>query len=73
VDTIDVAQQRQQEEIDHALQARRAVAKGPEFCSVAYCGEPISALRRDMGAKLCIDCANAREREAQRWAPRAHG
>lgn len=73
MDVIDVAQRRQQEEIEHALKARKPVSAGLTHCSSANCDEPISALRQTIGARHCIDCANAHEREAQRWAPRAHG
>lgn len=71
MDTIDVAQRRQQEDIEHALQARRPVGPGREACVNDGCGEPISALRQQMGARLCIACAQAAEQEAQRWQPRA--
>jgi RNA polymerase-binding transcription factor DksA len=73
MDTIDVAQRRQQEEIDHALANRRPVAVGLTHCERADCGEPISPTRQQMGARLCIDCATAQESEARRWAPRGQG
>lgn len=73
MDVIDVAQKRQQEEIDHALAARRAPSQGLAHCDALDCGEPISAMRQQLGARLCIDCLTAQEQEARRWAPRAHG
>lgn len=71
MDLAGMAQRRQQEEIEHALQARKPVAQGLAVCSMLECDEPISALRQAMGARLCIECAKAQEQEAQRWSPRA--
>ena len=73
MDTIDLAQARQQDDIDHALAARKAAKPGTDVCTVEDCGEPISAARKAMGATRCVDCQADVEREAQRWAPRAHG
>jgi RNA polymerase-binding transcription factor DksA len=73
VDVIDVAQRRQQEEIDQVLANRRVLPAGLTHCEMLDCGEPISAMRQQMGARLCVDCATAKEQEARRWAPRAHG
>lgn len=72
MDLADVAQRRQQEDIDHALQGRRPIGPGRAVCSKKECDEPISALRQNMGARLCIQCAQDAEQEAQRWQPRAH-
>lgn len=68
MDTIDVAQRRQQEEIDHALLARPALSAGRAHCANLDCGEPIAPVRQQMGATLCIDCQRAIEREAQQCA-----
>jgi RNA polymerase-binding transcription factor DksA len=69
VDTIDVAQRRQQEEIDHALAARVSrTENGRTHCANADCGEPIASVRQQMGAQLCIDCQRAVERGAQSCA-----
>ena len=73
MDTIDLAQARQQDEVDHALAARRSPKPGTDFCVVDDCGEPISPARKAMGATRCVECQSDHEREAQRWAPRAHG
>lgn len=73
MDSIDLAQARQQDEVDHALAARRKPAPGTDFCTVEDCGEPIAAARKAMGATRCVACQGRAEREAQRWAPRAHG
>lgn len=73
MDSIDVAQRRQQEEIEHALAGRRAPAAGLTVCEDAACGEPISPVRQAMGARLCLDCALAQEKEARKWAPRGQG
>lgn len=68
---IDVAQRRQMDDIEHALAARMPKTQGLTHCAQPECGEPISALRQEMGARLCMDCASAREQGAQRWLPRA--
>lgn len=72
-DTIDVAQRRQQEDIDHALASRQHSTAGRAFCATLDCGEPITPVRQQMGAQLCIDCQTAYELEARRWAPRGQG
>lgn len=71
MDTIDVAQQRQLEDIERALKSRQQPSKGLAVCSMLDCDEPIAPLRQSMGATLCIDCAKANEQEARRWSPRA--
>jgi RNA polymerase-binding transcription factor DksA len=71
VGVIGMAQRRQAEEVEHALAARGAPKPGRSHCANIECGEPISDLRRDLGAQFCIDCMHVRETEAQRWAPRA--
>lgn len=63
-DLIDVAQRRQQEEIDHALAARKPAGIGATHCEQADCGEPISTFRQDMGARLCVDCQRDAEARA---------
>ena len=68
MDIIDVAQRRQQEAIDQALAARKPAAAGRTTCANLTCGEPITPVRRQMGAQLCLDCQQRLEREAQRWA-----
>lgn len=73
MDDIDVAQRRQQEEIDQTLAQRKPAVAGLTHCERMDCGEPITVFRQHLGARLCIDCALAAEREAQRWAPRALG
>lgn len=65
---IDVAQRRQQEEIEHALAARKKPTIGRTHCANLDCGEPISALRREIGARFCVGCQNAAERPAQSCA-----
>ncbi|EIL99129.1 hypothetical protein [Rhodanobacter thiooxydans] len=68
MDMIEVAQRRQQEEIEHALAARPMQATGRTHCANAECGEPIVQVRQQMGAQLCIDCQRAVERGAQSCA-----
>ena len=70
MDVIDLAQRRQQEDIDHAL-AARVKAAGRTHCMRADCGAPISDLRREMGAVLCLDCQRSNEHRAQSCARRA--
>lgn len=73
VDTIDLAQARQQEDVEHALAARKPTQPGTDVCTVDDCDEPISLQRKAMGARRCVSCQEDHEREALRWAPRAHG
>jgi len=65
MDMIDLAQQRQQDEVDHALQARAPAPPGRTHCANMDCGEPILPVRQQMGAQLCIDCQRASERATQ--------
>jgi len=68
MDAIDVAQRRQQEEIDQALASRKVAVAGRKHCANVDCGEAIAPIRQQMGATLCIDCQRDTEREAQRCA-----
>lgn len=71
MDIIDIAQQRQQEEIDHALAAHHAahVTKPARArCAAVACDEPISPARQRMGAQLCLDCQRDAEHMAKSWA-----
>jgi hypothetical protein len=68
MDVIDVAQRRQQEEIDHALAARAGKPSGRAHCANLDCGEAITPIRQQMGAQLCIDCQRASELRAQSCA-----
>lgn len=68
MDAIDLAQQRQQEDIDHALAARKAVMPGLGEC--LECGESITALRQELGARLCIECQRHSELQARQWKAR---
>ena len=72
MDIIDVAQQRQQDEIDHALaaasRARQAELPIRTHCVVASCGEPISPVRQQMRAQRCIDCQRDAEHVRKSWA-----
>lgn len=73
MDTIDLAQARQLDDIEHALAARKRAKPGTDFCVVEDCGEAISTERKAMGATRCVDCQSDHEQEARRWAPRAQG
>lgn len=68
MDAIDVAQRRQQDDIDHALAGRAPKPAGRSICANLDCGEPIASVRQQMGAQLCIECQRDAEREAQRCA-----
>lgn len=35
---------------------------GPALCRQDDCGEPISAARRAMGARCCVECTETQER-----------
>lgn len=72
MDVIDVAQRRQQEEIDQAIAARPPAKPGRTVCANQECGEPISAERQALGAQLCIDCQRDAEWSAQRCARQGH-
>lgn len=68
MDVIDVAQRRQQEQIDQAVAARKPAPPGRVTCANLACGEPITPVRQQLGAQLCLDCQQRAEREAQQWA-----
>lgn len=68
MDEIEVAQRRQQEDIDHALAARGQGKAGKAVCD--ECGAAISALRQELGAVLCIDCQQRSEQQARQWSKR---
>ena len=68
MDVIELAQQRQQEDVDHALQARAPAQPGRTHCANLDCGAPILPVRQRIGAQLCIDCQRASERRAQTCA-----
>ena len=59
MDEIDVAQRRQQEEIDHALAARKPDIYDTEEC--LECGEPLPEVRIQHGFGLCVDCQETKE------------
>lgn len=40
---------------------------GPEFCANEDCGEPLPALRRQMGKTLCTECQGLHERRTRRY------
>jgi hypothetical protein len=66
MDVIELAQQRQMDEVAHALVARPVPAQpGRAHCANLDCGEPIAPVRQQMGAQLCIDCQRDAERETQ--------
>lgn len=58
-DEADMAQARAELELDLILGARKPAAPGRDDCR--ECGEPITPLRRDLGAHLCLDCQAAAE------------
>lgn len=68
MDTIEVAQRRQQDDIDHALAGRAPQMAGRTTCAKLDCGAPILPVRQQMGAQLCLACQHDAERESQRCA-----
>lgn len=63
MDLGDQAAEYQQQEIDRALAARKALASGShpprEWCP--DCGEAIPLARAALGAERCIDCQRTHE------------
>jgi len=62
-DEADMAAQRQQSDIDHALAQREQYAgESLEHCE--ECGEPIPEQRRQKvaGCRLCVECKEEAER-----------
>jgi RNA polymerase-binding transcription factor DksA len=59
-DVIDQANERAAADLASQIaEATRPKPRGPEHCEA--CDEPISDLRRDLGARLCIDCQQREE------------
>lgn len=59
----------QQLAADHAADALarhadRSTPAGRSTCANLDCAEPINQVRRDMGAQLCLECAQAEEAAA---------
>lgn len=48
-----------------AHHARRPRAAGRATCANLDCAAPIASLRQQIGAQLCIDCANEEEARAR--------
>lgn len=73
-DVIDVAQRRQQEDIDLALAARTPPTDRPRrlHCVNPACGEPISEVRQRMHAQLCLDCQRDAEQAVKSCGRGAH-
>lgn len=67
MDMIDVAQRRQQEDIEHALEMRPRAKAGRVTCANLDCDEAILPIRTAMGAQLCIDCQGNAEHASQTW------
>lgn len=65
VDAIDRAVDAEELQLADALahHARRPKPQGRATCENLDCGEAISQMRQDMGARLCIDCAREDERQ----------
>jgi RNA polymerase-binding transcription factor DksA len=67
---IDRAQEREQLDRELALQAQ-ASRKTEGLANCEVCGAPISALRRGMGARLCVADQSWVEAEAKRRMARS--
>lgn len=69
-DTIDLANDLIDNEVSRALsKIRESVsqdAKGAKFC--VECGDAIPAGRMKLGFKLCVPCAEEKERKKQLFA-----
>lgn len=63
MDVIDRANDLAAEDLAHRIAAAtRAKPRGPAECD--DCGDAISDLRRDLGARLCLHCQSAQEHRA---------
>lgn len=65
-DAMDHVQQLTDDLAADALKRHRQRAKtqGRTHCANLECGEPISQLRQQAGAQLCLDCQREEERQA---------
>lgn len=61
-DEIDKAQEREQLDREQALKAHVLKHNSVGLNACEECDEPISALRRNLGAHRCIDCQQLYER-----------
>lgn len=66
VDDVDRVTAMDERHLADALRARaqRPVPVGLTHCEDVACGAPITAQRQAMGARLCIECAQADEARA---------
>jgi RNA polymerase-binding transcription factor DksA len=63
MDVVDHANEIAEQDLARRIaNATRPRQRGPEACD---CGEPISELRRNIGAERCIDCQTAHEHQAR--------
>lgn len=74
-DAMDKVQQLNIDRVSDALvrHADRPRPVGRETCANLDCGEAINAIRQQIGAQHCIDCAKAEEASAvhvRRWRDR---
>jgi RNA polymerase-binding transcription factor DksA len=68
MDVIDRANDLAAEDLAHRIAAAtRAKPRGPAECD--DCGDTISDLRRDLGARRCITCQEAHEHRAGSGRP----
>lgn len=67
-DELDLAQQHEDMHRAHAIAAiTRPRPPGRTECRT--CGEPITPLRTELGAQLCIDCQSEAEQKAKGGRP----
>lgn len=67
MDEVDIANDLAMKDLEYRLASRARPAKmGPEVCE--ECEEPMIQLRRDLGLKMCVDCARERERLVKLFA-----
>lgn len=61
MDEVDIANDLAMKDLEYRLSSLlRPTKMGPAACE--DCDEPMVQLRRDLGLKVCIDCARERER-----------
>ena len=64
-DEADIANDAILADMERRIQAQRAAANRPPVDNCEECEEPIASGRRDLGLRVCLDCAVLRERTAR--------
>lgn len=67
MDEVDIANDLAMKDLEYRLASRpQATKMGPVACEI--CDEPMIQLRRDLGLKLCVECARENERLCKLFA-----